>query len=201
MAIRTTSFTAAVCGAALALGACATFTGEQGAGGPAAQSGSASNDAGGATAQTQQLSAQDREFVTRAAQSGLAEVESSRIAVTQATSEEVRAYAQRMVRDHSATNEELMRLARGKGIEVSPMLDAEHRAQVDALQAKSGADFDRAYLQDMGVRAHQDAVSLFERQARDGSDPDLRAFAARTLVGLREHLAMAEQAAAVAATQ
>ncbi len=32
-------------------------------------------------------------------------------------------------------------------------------------------------------------------------DPDLRAFASRTLLALREHLAMAEQAAAVAARE
>jgi putative membrane protein len=190
------SLTLALCGAGVLLAGCDTFGGSRDAGGPAAAGGSAS--AGTASAQAP-VAAQDRDFVMRAAQSGMAEVQASQLAVTQASSEEVRAFAQRMVRDHTATNEELMRLARTKSIDVPAQLDAEHRAKVDALRGLSGPQFEQAYLQDMGVRAHQDAVALFQREAQNGADEDLRAFASRTLLALREHLAMAEQAAAVAA--
>jgi putative membrane protein len=135
------------------------------------------------------VSAQDRDFVVRAAQSGMAEVQASQLAVTQAATGEARSFAQRMVRDHTASNDELLRLVRAKGMAASTTLDAAHQAQLDALRARTGSDFDRAYLQDMGVRAHQDAITLYENQARNGTDPDLRAFAARTLASLRDHMA------------
>lgn len=151
-------------------------------------------------AQTQ-LSAQDRDFVMRAAQSGMAEVEASRAAATRAANGKVRDFAQQMVRDHTASNEELMRIAQSKGIQLGTELDPEHRQRVEALMALQGDEFDRAYMQDMGVRAHEEAVQLFERQAREGQDPDLRAFAGRMLGALRQHLAMAEQLETVAATQ
>jgi putative membrane protein len=185
---------------AVLLGACSTDYGRHGASGPSATGGTATT-AGTATTQRAALSAQDRDFVMRASQSGMAEVQASQLAVSQAATGEARSFAQRMVRDHTATNDELMRLVRAKGMEVPAALDAAHQAQLDALRARTGSDFDRAYLQDMGVRAHQDAITLYENQARNGSDPDLRAFAARTLNALRDHMAMAEQAAAVAANQ
>jgi putative membrane protein len=197
----------AACSSVLLLAACGGMFGERegragGAGTGAADPGTAGSATTSAPqAGAAQVSAQDREFVMRAAQSGMAEVEASRAAVTRATSEEVRGFAQQMVRDHTATNEELMRIVRAKGLTVTPQLDAEHRAKVDALQALPTDEFERAYTQDMGVRAHQDAVELYERQAREGTDPDLRAFASRTLLALRQHLAMAEQVAAVATNE
>jgi putative membrane protein len=42
------------------------------------------------------------------------------------------------------------------------------------------------------VSAHKDAVSLFERYAKGGDNADLKAFAAKTLPRLKEHLKMAE---------
>ena len=44
----------------------------------------------------------------------------------------------------------------------------------------------------MQLAAHKDAVSLFERYAKGGDNATLKAFAAKTLPHLREHLKMAE---------
>jgi putative membrane protein len=199
---------AAAWGSVLLLAGCegmgGMFGGRDDGGGSAtgtADAGTAGSSTSAGQASAAQVSAQDREFVMRAAQSGMAEVEASRAAVSKATSEEVRSFAQQMVRDHTATNEELMRIARAKGLQVTPQLDAEHRGKLDAMQALPPEEFERAYTQDMGVRAHQEAIELYERQAREGTDPDLRAFASRTLLALRQHLAMAEQVSAVAAKE
>jgi putative membrane protein len=169
-------------------------TAATGAGGPAPAK-------TGAVAEQPSLSAQDREFMMRASQGGMAEVEASRLAVTRASSPEVRAFAQQMVRDHTATNDELMRIARSKNVMVNPQLDAQERSRMATLEALSGTQFERVYVEEMGVKAHQDAIAVYESEARGGTDPDLRAFASRTLLALREHLAMAEQAAAVAAKE
>ena len=70
-------------------------------------------------------------------------------------------------------------------------MDKAHGAKLDKLNSLSGADFTRAY-EGMQVSAHKDAVSLFERYAKSGDNADLKAFAAKTLPHLRDHLKMAE---------
>jgi putative membrane protein len=169
---------------AIVLAACA---------GPGSQHGGAPATSSASSSSASRLSALDGEFVMRAAQSGMAEVEASRMAVTRASSPEVRDFAQTMIRDHTDANEQLMRIASSKGMPVARELNAQHRAQLNALAALQGAQFDRAYVQQMGVQAHQEAVDLFSRQASQGTDPELRDFAQRTLQHLREHLAMAQQ--------
>jgi putative membrane protein len=71
-------------------------------------------------------------------------------------------------------------------------LDAQHQKMLDELKAKSGKDFDKRYDQ-VQVKAHQDAVALFEAYARGGDNPDLKSWAAQTLPHLKEHLSMARK--------
>lgn len=70
---------------------------------------------------------------------------------------------------------------------------ARERAGTSApwLQAK-GAAFDEGYVAEQ-IKAHQDAIALFEQQASRGADADLKAFAAAQLPALREHLRQAEE--------
>src|SRR5438105_3300626 len=104
----------------------------------------------------------------------------------------VRSFAERVVTDHEKNNAELTTLARSKGIDVSSTLDTTHQAMRDRLSGLSGADFDRAYMSEM-VRDHTEDVALFEREAQSASDADVKAYAARSLPTLREHLALARQ--------
>ena len=72
------------------------------------------------------------------------------------------------------------------------------RAEIDKLQALSGADLDRAVIGKLAA-AHRDSIELYEQQAKDGADADLKAFAAKTVPTLREHLKMVEGIKAAAA--
>ena len=60
------------------------------------------------------------------------------------------------------------------------------------LEAKSGDEFDRAYMQQM-VKDHQAAIELFQKQAQDGQNAQLKQFAQQTLPKLQDHLRMAQQ--------
>jgi putative membrane protein len=83
-------------------------------------------------------------------------------------------------------------VSRGKvQVNLPAAMDKAHGAKLDKLNSLSGADFTKAY-EDMQVSAHKDAVSLFERYAKGGDNADLRAFAAKTLPHLQEHLKMAQ---------
>src|ERR1051326_4599712 len=136
------------------------------------------------------LTSHDRDFIMDAAMGGLEEVELGRVAAQQGTSEAVKTFGQRMVDDHSKANQELMTLAQSKGITLPTTLDEKHRTEVTKLSAKTGADFDRAYSK-MMLSDHTKDVSEFEKESTKGTDPDLKAFASKTLPTLHEHLQLA----------
>jgi len=147
--------------------------------------------AGGEQTGMGNMSSSDHEFVMEAAMGGMMEVELGRIAAQKGMSESVKQFGQRMVDDHSKANEELMSLATSKGMTLPTALDEKHKKDVTKLSAMSGADFDRAYSR-MMLSDHNKDVKEFEKQSTKGADPDIKAFAGKTLPTLQEHLQMAK---------
>jgi putative membrane protein len=96
-----------------------------------------------------------------------------------------------MVTDHTGTSKELTALAKGSTVPVPTALDAAHQKMLDTLKSASGADFDSTYKSQQ-VKAHKDAVSLFERYAKHGDNGDVKNWAGKTLPTLQNHLKMAE---------
>jgi putative membrane protein len=140
--------------------------------------------------QRQQGSA-DQTFAKQAARDGLAEVQLGQLAVEHAASPDVKQFGQRMVDDHGKTNRELMALAEQKGIKVPTALDRKHQRAADRLAKLHGTAFDRAYMQQM-VQDHEADVKRFRTQAQQGTDPELKRFAATTVSTLEAHLDMAQ---------
>ena len=129
----------------------------------------------------------DTDFMTRAAQGGMAEVELGKLASTKAQSAEVKKFAQMMVNDHSKANEELKALAAKKNFSMPTRLDEKHQSLLDKLNGLSGAEFDKAYVEAM-VDDHEEDVELFKDETEDGKDAEVKAFAAKTLPTLQTHL-------------
>ena len=134
-----------------------------------------------------------QDFVNLAAQSDMLEIESSKLALAKSESDKTKQFADRMIKDHTATSTELKGLVAGGKVEGTPPsdLDKAHKDKLDRLAKLDGKDFTRQY-NDMQVSAHKDAVSLFERYGKDGENADLKAFAAKHLPHLQEHLKMAQ---------
>jgi putative membrane protein len=141
-------------------------------------------------------SAQDQEFVQKAAQGGLAEVVAGKLASAKASNSEVKRFGTQMVTDHGKANAELANIAKSKGITVPTEPDAAHQQLAKRLEATKGADFDRLYIEEAGIKDHKDAVDLFTRQANSGQDAELKAFAAKTLPTIKHHLEMVQAIAA-----
>jgi putative membrane protein len=157
------------------------------------QTGTASATTTGVTGGTvSATSGDDKDFVSKAGMAGLAEVQMGNLALQKAQNADVKAYAQRMVTEHSASNAELAQLATVKGLALPTELGGEHKSGLEHLNSLSGAEFDRAFMQHM-VADHRSAVSLFESATTTARDADIKAFADKTLPVLREHLAQAEQ--------
>lgn len=133
---------------------------------------------------------QDRDFVQDAVQSGVAELKASKMALAQAASPAVKQFADRMVQDHTKANQRLLSLARSRGIDVEQEASLLQRGKLELVE-HAGKDFDASFIDHFGVDAHKNAVELFQKQARQGKDHDLVAFARETLPKLQEHLRMA----------
>lgn len=153
---------------------------------------SGNRNTGGAQGSQVAMSSQDRNFVMDAAMGGMMEVELGRLAVQNGASDAVKQFGQRMVDDHSKANQELMSVASSKGMTLPTALDEKHQKEVTKLSGMTGAEFDRAYAKRM-MQDHEKDVKEFERQSTRGADPDIRAFATRTLPTLQEHLQMVRQ--------
>jgi len=128
-----------------------------------------------------------------AARGGLAEVELGQLASEKASSDQVKQFGQKMVTDHGKANDELKSLAQSKNITLPTDTDAKHKATRDRLSKLSGAAFDRAYMQDM-LSDHRKDVSDFRKESQSGKDPEVKAWAAKTLPTLEEHLQLAQSA-------
>ena len=150
------------------------------------------------SASEQDLNSGDRKFVQMAADMDAREVQFSERAKEKAQNEQVREFAALMVQDHGKTNRELLKLAERFHESGGPPYKRQEQSvkkAVAELSALQGAEFDRRYMQAM-LKDHQESVRLFERQARNGKDPELKALAAKTLPQLKAHLEKAQQIAA-----
>jgi putative membrane protein len=137
------------------------------------------------------ISSNDRTFVTMAAQASWAEIVTGELAQKNGASDAVRQYGQRMVQDHGMANKELETIAGKLGVTPPKGPDAKHQADAGMMAKLKGAEFDRQYSAHM-VKDHEMTVALFEKQAKGGENAELRAFAAKQLPILKEHLNMAK---------
>ena len=137
------------------------------------------------------LNQEDKTFVKEAASGGIAEVQLSKLA-QKSENAEVKSFADRMVRDHTAANEQLTAIAGSLGVELPKALDSEHDRIREKLQTLHGKAFDEQYVHAM-VEDHNKAVKLFQQQERTGHNAELKQFAQKTLPTLEEHQKMALQ--------
>jgi putative membrane protein len=132
------------------------------------------------------MSQKDVTFIKDAAGNGQQEVENGKMAEKQAKSAQVKSLAARMVADHSRLNKELTALANRKGVTFNT-------GGVKA-QNLGSADFDRTYLKLLD-ETHKRDIAEFERAAKSSDDSELKAWAAKALPTLKQHLAMVQSAA------
>ena len=90
-------------------------------------------------------------------------------------------------------NKELRDITSKQGIKLADVLDQKHQELMDDLSTLKGAGFDRAYTKDM-VAGHEKAIALFQMEAKNGRDPEVKAWAEKCLPTLREHLKLAKAA-------
>ena len=142
----------------------------------------------------------DAAFFKHAAEAGIAEVDAGQIAQDKANSQALKDFGARMVQDHGSVNDKLNALAVSKNVTLPTSESVGEMATEAKLKVLSGDTFDKSYIKDQ-IKAHQQAVGLFKKEAASGRDPDVKAFAASTLPELQMHLKAIKAIAADAGIQ
>lgn len=135
--------------------------------------------------------APDAQFAMQAAQGGMAEVQSGQLALKSSSNAAVRAFAQKMVTEHTANNAKLAAIMGSEGLTVPATVDPNSRAVMMRLQRAHGRAFDRMYLRSQ-VAGHQQMQILMQSEINGGKDARLKAYAQATLPAVNMHLALAK---------
>ena len=134
----------------------------------------------------------DSEFLRRAHAVTTAQLKLSELARVQGVDSEVRNLAERMLGDNNRNYDQLLALAKAKGVDLPTALEGSYQLQLDDLKNKTGTDFDRAFV-DASRSNHAAMLGLFQTTARTANDPEIRKFAAERASSVQAYLDRAEQ--------
>ena len=129
----------------------------------------------------------DKKFVAMVSQGGLFETLAGELATTQGSTQDIKDQGATEAHDHALVGAKLKTIVDADGLTISATPNAMFSKMLDALKAQSGKAFDNLYLTDMG-KIHDADGAAFAKEATDGLDPKLKAFAAETHVIVLRHL-------------
>lgn len=143
------------------------------------------------------FAATSNSFVDNAAAAGIAEIETSRLALEKSQSADIKAFANMMITDHGKANDELASIAKANDIEVPDSTTLVKQAKEKILDMRDES-FDAAYANNQ-VKAHEETIELFKKEANTVTDDkvkgatELKAFAQKMLPALEKHLTAAKE--------
>ncbi|WP_102126997.1 DUF4142 domain-containing protein [Deinococcus planocerae] len=154
---------------------------------PAALAGGAQGQPVGPVTTAQVSNDTDVLFMEVASMSNLTEITTSQLALQKSTNQNVRAYAQQMITEHTRAQAELRALANAKGVRIADKPGADQRLLYNRLTTLSGAAFDAAY-KNVQVNGHQMTLDLIETYRPLSKDQQVGAYAAKIQPAVARHL-------------
>ncbi len=140
-----------------------------------------------AFSQTGTLSSSDQKFIDMAAQTDMTEAHFGQMAQDKAAAQGVKDYGQMLTTDHTNDYQQLSMTASKAGGTVPKGIDAAHDRMIAPFHNLKGAAFDRRFIHEM-VAGHQQAIAAYQREANDGQNADVKAYANQALPTLQKHL-------------
>lgn len=137
---------------------------------------------------------EDKMFLRKAAEGGIAEVKLGQLAAQKGSSDEVKAFGQKMVDDHTKMNDEMAQVADSLGVMLPKSMNKEDQAEYDKLNGLSGNDFDMEYLSFM-VKDHHKDLHEFRMEAASHADPALRDEVVKAEGVIHDHTVMVDKLA------
>jgi len=123
-----------------------------------------------------------------------AEIEAGKIAQGKATNASVRAFANDMVREHTALQQQAQQLATKLELAPQPLANdsiaARSNTHQTALSSASGAAFDRQYME-FQVADHESTLAMLRQAERAAANPELKSFIRGAIPNVEQHLTRA----------
>ena len=133
------------------------------------------------------FSKEDADFIVNAVSGGMLEVQLGQMAQTHSRNQRVKDFGAMMIKDHETAEKKLKALAASKNITLPDSISNRQQKEKDRLQKKKGDAFDEAYINLM-TADHKKDLREFEKEADNGTNPDIKAFASDNLKILQKHL-------------
>jgi putative membrane protein len=146
----------------------------------------------GAFAQSQKMDNNDAAALKQLAQANLNEVEAGKVGISKGQSPDVKQFGQKMVDDHGRMYEDLKSLAKRKDVAVPDKASLKDLAQMKLMERKSGAEFDRAYMEHM-VKDHEKDLADAQNIAAKAKDAEFKAAVQQAIPTIEEHLKLAQR--------
>ena len=141
------------------------------------------------------LNSDEKTFIDFAGQTDLVNIRLAQMAQLQASSPQVKSFAVMLEREHAADLKKLAAIARRTGATAPSTLDEVHMNFVRRLNKSKGKSFDLAFLKTV-VNEHENAFVPYKREADNGFNASLKAYARASLLHLDAHLKRARRLAA-----
>ncbi|WP_321878688.1 DUF4142 domain-containing protein [Paraburkholderia bannensis] len=145
-----------------------------------------------ASATSPELHAADKTFISDGTQTVATQRDAARIADSRSTDREVKAFAEQLVADYSKLSDS-MRAASPRGVDV-PRNDPD-TAVIDGIKNLRGADFDKAYIEQVALGGQQKTLSAFQAEIASGRDAGLKKAATAGLPVIQADIAKAKELA------
>jgi putative membrane protein len=138
-----------------------------------------------------QANAIDRQFVLDAGQAGLGNIMLGQLALQRSNNPNVRSFAQAEINEQTQVKTSLQQIVPRLGLSLPTAPGPRQQAIMARMRQLSGAQFDRAYLDEGGVNAHLENAAIFQREAAFGQSPDLTGVANKGLPTINQHFTTA----------
>lgn len=132
----------------------------------------------------------DKKFLADISQGGYDEIALSEVAEKKATNPAVKAFAEKMVKEHREMSDSLKPFADKWGINPPVALDSDHDKELNKLNGLVGKDFDKEYMDEM-VSDHTSALDAVTKEAKDTKDASFRAAVLKVKTRIAAHKNMA----------
>jgi putative membrane protein len=134
----------------------------------------------------------DKQFLITAARTDMTEAHEGQMAEGQATRTDVKTLGKTLAEDHSASYAQVSQIAAKEGVTIPKGINVSQNHTIVQLVHLKGDNFDRQFAKDE-VAAHRQLLVVFQREAKQGKDPEVKAYASKMIPTLEKHLQLAEQ--------
>ncbi len=136
----------------------------------------------------------DREFMGKASQEGLEAMHLATVALQNAHSEQVKAFARQILFDYYNATSSLTDIANQQFVGLPTEIDPKYQATLESLLQLHGEAFDKAYMQLM-LSSQRTSLEQIKKEAKTGNNQAMIDWANKNLPALQKEFKEAEKIA------